>query len=102
MNRDRMRKIALAGMLFVAVLVAVWFSVNRRRIVKPEAPAAPTTADKVVAEGMAGMKMDEPQATPAATPPGAAAQQGGIFIAPEKQQLIGMRSVAAEMGTRSD
>jgi Cu(I)/Ag(I) efflux system membrane fusion protein len=43
--------------------------------------------------------MDMPQASPAAAPPSAAPQEGAIFVAPEKQQLIGMCSVAAEMGT---
>ncbi|MGI8742721.1 MAG: efflux RND transporter periplasmic adaptor subunit [Bryobacteraceae bacterium] len=38
--------------------------------------------------------------TPATLPPGdtTQAQSGAIFVAPEKQQLIGMRSVAAEYG----
>jgi RND family efflux transporter MFP subunit len=102
-----MRKIALAGLLFVAVLAAVWFSVSRRQPLHPVGPdlsGAPTADDKAAAQGMPGMKMDTPQGTPAeatsaTTPPGAAPQEGAIFIAPEKQQLIGMRSVAAEMGT---
>ncbi len=45
-----------------------------------------------------GMKLQK--ADPAAvTPPPAAPQTNAIFIAPEKQQLIGMHSVAAETGT---
>ncbi len=101
MNRDRMRKMALAGLLIVAILAAVWFSLSHRQLlhlVKPAAPATPATADKMPGGNMAGMDM--PQTAPAAaTPPGAAPQEGAIFIAPEKQQLIGMRSVAAEIGT---
>jgi RND family efflux transporter MFP subunit len=95
-----MRKMALAGLLFVAVLAAVWFSFSHREslhLSKQDAPAAPAAADKMA--GMAGMKMDPPPAAPAAMPPSAAPQEGAIFIAPEKQQLIGMRSVTAEMGT---
>jgi RND family efflux transporter MFP subunit len=91
---------ALAGLLFVAVLAAVWFSVSRGqlvRLVKPGVPATPAATDKMPAKEMAGMDM--PQGTPAATPPGAPQQGGAIFVAPEKQQLVGMRSVAAEMGT---
>jgi Cu(I)/Ag(I) efflux system membrane fusion protein len=97
-----MRKMALAGLLFAAVLAAVWLSVSHREslhLSKPDAPTAPAAADKMEARGMAGMKMDTPQAAPAATPPSAAPQEGAIFVAPEKQQLIGMRSVSAEMGT---
>jgi len=95
-----MRKMALAGLLFGAVLAAVWFAVGRRQPlhpVKPDVPATPTAASKMPADNMGGMAM--PQAAPAATPPGAPTQEGAIFVAPEKQQLIGMRSVAAEMGT---
>jgi len=95
-----MRKMSLAGLLFVAFLAALWFSVGRGQtlqLIKPDASATPTTADKMPAKEMAGMDM--PQSAPAATPPGWASQEGVIFVAPEKQQLIGMHSVAAEMGT---
>lgn len=98
MNRDRMRKMALAGLLLIAVFAGVWFSVGRRlplRPVNPDVPTTPATIDKMPTGKMAGMDM--PQAAPAATPP--STQEGAIFIAPEKQQLIGMHSVAAEMGT---
>jgi len=100
MNRDRMRKMALIGLLVIAVLSVVWFSVSRGQplhLMNANMPATPTTADKMPAKEMAGMEMDA--VTSPATPPGAAPQDGTIFIAPEKQQLIGMRSVAAEMGT---
>jgi len=95
-----MRKMALAGLLFVAVLAGVWFSVSRRQplhLVKPEVPGTPAATGKAPSSQMAGMDM--PEAAPPATSPGAAPQEGAIFIPPEKQQLIGMRSVAAEMGT---
>ena len=94
MNRDRVRKMVLAGLLVVAVLAAVWFSVSRRRplrLAKPDMPASMAPGN------MAGMDMSH--AAPTSTPPSAPPQEGSIFIAPEKQQLIGMRSVAAEMGT---
>jgi Cu(I)/Ag(I) efflux system membrane fusion protein len=100
-NRDRTRKMALAGLLSIAVCAAVWFSVTRKQplhLGKPDEPASPGATAKAPAGDMAGMDM--PQAAPAATPPaGAAPREGAIFIAPEKQQLIGMHSVAAEMGT---
>jgi membrane fusion protein, copper/silver efflux system len=99
-NRDRIRKMALAALLFVAVLSAVWFSVRGGQpshLLKPDAPATSAAADKMPAKEMAGMGMAP--VTPAATPPGTAPQEGAIFVASEKQQLIGMRSVAAEMGT---
>jgi membrane fusion protein, copper/silver efflux system len=100
MNRERMRKTALIGLLFIAVFAVVWFSVSRGQplhLTKANVPSTPTTAEKMPAKEMAGMEMAP--VTSAATPPGAAPQDGTIFIAPEKQQLIGMRSVAAEMGT---
>ena len=132
MNRDRMHKLALVGLLGVVVLAVAWFAVIRRqplhhedasktatdrdvyycpmhkdyhtdkpgscpicsmRLVKLEGPGTSATADKMAPTGMA--RMGAPEATTAAT---AIPQEGAIFIAPEKQQLIGMRSVAAEMG----
>jgi Cu(I)/Ag(I) efflux system membrane fusion protein len=93
-NRDRVRKMVLAGLLVVAVIAAVWFSVSRRwplRLAKPDMPASMAPGN------MAGMDMS--QAAPTSTPPSAPPQEGAIFIAPEKQQLIGMRSVAADLGT---
>src|SRR5882724_7226494 len=95
-----MCKMALAGLLFVVVAAGVWFSVSRRQplqLANPDVPATPAAAGKAPAGQMAGMEM--PKAAPAAMPPSAAPQEGAIFVAPEKQQLIGMRSVPAEMGT---
>jgi len=54
--------------------------------------------------GMKLVKLEKPadKSTPPTQSPAAAPMQtqtGSIFVAPEKQQLIGMRSVAAEYGT---
>ncbi len=70
------RKTSLLGLLALAGAALVYFSVVR----------AQPSHEMVMA--------------PAAAPTASAPPQGGaIFVAPEKQQLIGMRSVAAEMGT---
>jgi RND family efflux transporter MFP subunit len=68
------------------------------KLVKLEGPAAPAGDGNK----MGGMAMANAGPAPgSAVPPGPAAgpQDGAIFVAPEKQQLIGMRSVVAEMGT---
>src|SRR5260370_35382110 len=61
--------------------------------VKLEGGGARTTTE-------AAMKK-EPSAPTAASAPlqSSASQDNAIFVPPEKQQLIGMRSVPAEMGT---
>jgi RND family efflux transporter MFP subunit len=67
------------------------------KLVKLEKPGIVSTAGntgKMDSKGMAGMAT-----APAASMPNATPQEGAIFVAPEKQQLIGMRSVAAETGT---
>jgi len=64
------------------------------KLVKLEKPEIAPSADKMDSKGMAGMAT-----IPTAGPSSAVAQDGAIFVAPEKQQLIGMRSVAAETGT---
>ncbi len=66
------------------------------KLVKLEKPGLAVGTDKMDSKGMAGMPT--PQSTPAAGSP-SGQQDGAIFVAPEKQQLIGMRSVAAEVGT---
>ena len=78
MSRNRIRRTSLVGLLAIAVVAFVYFAVIRRQPVQAEPP--PTAP---------------PQMSTASTTP----QGGAIFVAPEKQQLIGMRSVAAEMGT---
>jgi RND family efflux transporter MFP subunit len=63
------------------------------KLVKLEGPGAPAATD-------ATMKMEPSPGTPTKTPtPPASPQENAIFVPPEKQQLIGMRSVPAEMGT---
>src|SRR5436190_4485075 len=131
MNRDRIRKISLVGLLILAVAALAYFTVIRRqakremamgqaasekdvyycpmhktdhsdkpgncpicsmKLVKLEGPGtAPAAAVAAKAEPTTGA----PAATPTLTP---ASQDNAIFVPPEKQQLIGMRSVPAEMG----
>ena len=93
MNRNRIRTVSLIGLLVLAVAAFAYFGVIRRQ---PREGAAAAAAK----DGMAGMKMDQGQTPPSPTPaPSAAPQDKAIFVPPEKQQLIGMRSVPAEMGT---
>src|SRR3984893_5838062 len=75
-------RLILIGLLIVAATVVAYIA-----FVKPSKPAHVNTA-------------------PAAPPPAqmppvhmAQAQAGAVFVPPEKQQLIGMRSVVAEYGT---
>jgi RND family efflux transporter MFP subunit len=92
MNRDLIRKISLIGLLVLAVAAFAYFGVIRRQ------PRHEMAMSQAVAEAAA--KVEPTPGAPAATPtPSAATQDGAIFVAPEKQQLIGMRTVAAEMGT---
>src|SRR6266481_7813366 len=86
MNRDRIRKISLIGLLALAVVAFAYFALIRRQPMR-----ATTTSQKVDAPSPSA-----PAST--ATSP-APAQDNAIFVPPEKQQLIGMRSVAAEMET---
>ena len=132
MNRDRVRKISLVGLLILAVAAFAYFALIQRqarhetamgrvatakdvyycpmhktyhadkpgncpicsmKLVKLEGPgtaAATEVAAKV--EPMAGVPT-----APSTPAPGS--QDNAIFVAPEKQQLIGMRSVKAEIGT---
>src|SRR5439155_20110104 len=63
------------------------------KLVKLEGGGAPTTT-------AAAMKKESSAPTAAsAPPPSSASLDNAIFVPPEKQQLIGMRSVPAEMGT---
>ena len=54
---------------------------------------APATSGQTTAQTMAGMPMGETEQPPAA----ARGKENAVFIAPQKQQLIGMRSVAASV-----
>src|SRR3984893_3070388 len=92
MNRDRIRKISLVGLLILAVAAFVYFAMIRRqgRQLGPSTATAAEAAAKVTATNRA----------PAAPATGShASKDSAIFVAPEKQQLIGMRTVAAEIGT---
>lgn len=93
MNRERIRSVLLIGLLVLAVAAFAYFGVIRRQ------PREGTAVAAAAADGMAGMKMDNKEPPPPSTPPGALPQENAIFVPPEKQQLIGMRSVAAEIGT---
>ena len=132
MNRDRVRKTSLLGLLVLAVAAFAYFAVVRRqarhemamgqaasqkdvyycpmhktyhsdkpgncpicsmKLVKLEGPSTATAAESAA-------KVEPTAGAPAATPnPSPASQDNAIFVPPEKQQLIGMRSVPAEMGT---
>ncbi|MEO8052789.1 MAG: efflux RND transporter periplasmic adaptor subunit [Acidobacteriota bacterium] len=88
MNRGRIRTISLVAILALALGALAYFGVIRRQPIH-EAVMAQT--------GMAEMaKMGSSPTSPSTLPP---TQDTGIFVPPEKQQLIGMRSVPAEMGT---
>jgi len=86
MNRDRLRNISLIGLLALAVVAFAYFTLIRRQPMR-----ATTTGQKAVEPSPAAL------ASTATSP--APAQDNAIFVPPEKQQLIGMHSVAAEMGT---
>jgi len=90
MNLDRIREISLVGLLTLAVAAFVYFAMIRpqaRQMGPRTATAAETSAKTEPATG----------AHAATVSP--SSQNNGIFVPPEKQQLIGMRSVPAEMGT---
>jgi len=87
MNRDRIRNISLIGLLALAVVAFAYFAVIRRQ------PMRATTMSQKAAEPSPAAP-----ASTATSPAPAPAQDNAIFVPPEKQQLIGMRSVAAEMG----
>jgi len=132
MNRDRIRKISLVGLLILAVTAFVYFAMIRRqsrhemalgqaatekdvyycpmhktyhsdkpgncpicsmKLVKLQGPSTATAAE---AAAKVEPNTGAAAATPTATP---ASQDNAIFVPPEKQQLIGMRSVPAVMGT---
>src|SRR5216684_4432863 len=88
MSRDRIRKISLIALLALAVVTFAYFALIRRQ------PMRATTMSQKAAEPSPAAP-----ASTATSPAPAPAQDNAIFVPPEKQQLIGMRSVAAEMGT---
>ncbi len=131
MNRDRVRKISLIGLLVLAVAAFAYFGLVRRQARRELTMGGTATgkdvyycpmhktyhSDKPGNCPICSMKLvklekgdapSAPEATmkmPSAPSPASAPaspqnpQDNGIFIPPEKQQLIGMRSVTAEMGT---
>lgn len=92
MSRDRLLKISLAGLLVVAIAVFAYFGVMRRQARQPVG-----TAQVAMKSNASNAHMNMPSGMPPATAPPSG--DNGIFVPPEKQQLIGMRSVPAEMGT---
>jgi RND family efflux transporter MFP subunit len=87
MNRDRIRKTSLIGLLIVALGAFAYFGLVRRQPRREMAMGS-------------SMKMEPSAPAPStATPANSTPREGAIFVPPEKQQLIGMRSVPAEMGT---
>jgi Cu(I)/Ag(I) efflux system membrane fusion protein len=92
MSPNRIRTVSLIGLLALAVVAFAYFGVIRRQPVHET-----TTTARMPAHGMAKV---EPSGASAAPPaPATASQDNASFIAPEKQQLIGMRSVPVEIGT---
>jgi Cu(I)/Ag(I) efflux system membrane fusion protein len=116
MNRDRIRKMSLVGLLILAVTAFAYFAVIRRQATHGVAigktaiekdvyycPMHPTyRSDKPGNCPICNMKLvklEGPGTATAAAKVEPPPQDTAIFVPPEKQQLIGMRSVAAEMGT---
>src|SRR5260370_1684805 len=65
----------------------------RMKLVKQEGPGTATAAGGAA-------KVEPTAGAPAASPtPSPASQDNAIFVPPEKQEVMGMRSVPAEMGT---
>src|SRR5713226_2104243 len=128
MTRDRVLKMSMVGLLSLAVAAFAYFAVIGRQPRRGPSGTQSSNAkdvyycpmhknyhtDKpgncpicgmklVKLEGSTGSAGDVPKGEPAppspAVAPSGTPQENAIFVAPEKQQLIGMRSVAAEMGT---
>ncbi|MDQ2901695.1 MAG: efflux RND transporter periplasmic adaptor subunit [Acidobacteriota bacterium] len=74
--KTRTRNFMLAGILAVAFALFAYISFIGRQPMHARVPAMPSSPTEA-----------------------AASQSESIFVAPQKQQLIGMRSVAAEYGT---
>src|SRR3989442_277163 len=87
---NRVRKISLAGLLAVAVGAFAYFGLIRQQPIRGTPKAQTPMTEKA--------KTDSSPAAPPTQVPNAT-QDTAIFVPPEKQQLIGMRSVPAEMGT---
>jgi hypothetical protein len=68
------------------------------KLVKLEDSSAPGATNAAMKSDAANAPMNMPSGAPAGAPPPASGDNS-IFVPPEKQQLIGMHSVPAEMGT---
>ncbi|HWB84442.1 MAG TPA: efflux RND transporter periplasmic adaptor subunit [Bryobacteraceae bacterium] len=134
MNRNRILKISLIGLLVVAIAAFGYFGIVRRqarhspataqlgkdvyycpmhknyhsdkpgncpicsmKLVKLENTNAPAATDVAAKSEPSSMPMNMPSGGGPAT--GGVSNDNAIFVPPEKQQLIGMHSVPAEMGT---
>jgi membrane fusion protein, copper/silver efflux system len=114
----RIRNLSLAALLILAVAAFVYFGLVRKQArrnpspnqvaqasVEYYCPMHPThRSDKPGNCPVCSMKLVKLEAAPAletaapVTAPSSTTQDNAVFVAPEKQQLIGMRSVAAEAG----
>jgi len=109
------RNIVLTAILILAAAAFAYFGLVRRQPMHASGPvaASPDAGDYYCPMhptyhsdkpgncpicSMKLVKLDRPTGNTAA-PVAQTAPNGAIFVAPEKQQLIGMRSVAAEYGT---
>ena len=125
MSRNRVRTLSLIGALALAAAAFIWFGVVRRQPVRVGSMKQTAAAkdvyycpmhktyhsDKPGNCPICNMKLVKlkgpeesgkgrsPSVVPAASPAPAPAQDTAIFVPPEKQQLIGMRSVIAEWGS---
>ena len=132
MNRDRIRKLSLIGLLVLAVAALAYFGIVQRqarhtaataqagkdvyycpmhknyhsdkpgncpicsmKLVKLENTSAPAASEAAVKSEPSSMPMNMPSGGPSTGTP---STENAIFVPPERQQLIGMRSVPAEMG----
>lgn len=87
----RVRKISMVGLLAIAVGAFAYLGLIRKQ------PAGRIAMAQTPMPAMA--RTDSSPAAPSTPIPNAATQNTAIFVPPEKQQLIGMHSVPAEIGT---
>src|SRR5437667_7478030 len=116
MNRGRIVKMSMVGLLALTVAAFTYFAViGRQPRHGPSGVQAASAKDVYYCPmhknyhsdkpgncpicSMKLVKLEKPGAAPPGPTPSATPHDSAIFIAPEKQQLIGMRSVSVEMGT---
>jgi Cu(I)/Ag(I) efflux system membrane fusion protein len=113
MTRDRVRKISLLALLVLALGAFGYFSTRTQRAGREAHPTGAAIqkddyycpmhknyhSDKPGTCPICSMKLVKLEGFSEALPASPPSQENAIFVAPEKQQLIGMRSVAAEVGT---